>query len=517
MYATKKTTPAPTTATTASGASAALEAWADAWVERLPLEPDAILTRGRGAHLSRLAAAAPRGLIVSWIGGQGPPVRDGGQLLVPTLEAFGALSRHLLGAGLEVYRADPRPTTREQTTDAARFEQVIAAARREALVEHGTLSQLADQWCDNLEHNLPRVMLAPSMGDAIDRLHAVPVLVAGAGPALATVLDKLLAHRDRFVLLAASSAVRPLWRAGVHPDAVVMIEGRDCTKHFAGLPSDALARVVLIADSATHPAHLMLPWGRMVFFHGAAGCWLEGWSGRGSIVPTGGNVGTTALVLAWMLGGRPVLAAGLDFAMSADGSCYTAHSGSTVPHALGPLGGLVRAWDGGTLPASAELICYREQTEQILGVIHNEDPAAEFLCLTARGARVAEMRLDASGQSLAQLPPLPRTRAADALLWPPSQRTMLDRGPDRIERGRRTVMRSLERLSNDPSGPHLALALAAADDLLLRLLVIPGLIRGVDQGRPAPEAARAAIRLAEQRMERMSRRAILLAERLTRP
>ncbi|MBP7146666.1 MAG: DUF115 domain-containing protein [Acidobacteria bacterium] len=490
--------------------SGELREWARAWAAAQTLEPDVVVTCGAGSHLGVLAGAFPRACVLSCEqADRGVPGRAAAPNVVAVPpERFETLLVRALTHGFEVLRAAPPPLVAAGAPGAAEFAALLAHARRTAEIERTTLRRLGATWLDNLERNMPVLAREPGVTAWNSALAGKPVLVAGAGPSLQPVLPGLRANRRRFVLLAATSALRPLWRAGLVADAAVVIEGRECLHHVEGIPHEILREIVLFAESNTHPAHLELPFRQRVLFHGAAGSWLEPFSGRGSLLPTGGNVGTAALVLAWLLGGCPVLCAGLDFALAA-GAYYASGSGSRAEEHAGAGTLPVAGWRGELLQATPELVAYREQTEMVLDVIARADPRACFVCAGRGGARVRGMAAVDWDRIAPELPPLDDTAL-----------------PARAPRETAANPAQLERAVAEVEARLQALA-AAADNGLAAWLTAPHgaltdllLLQCQDEERPDPRERAARLRAASavacSRLARIAgaaRRACELTER----
>ncbi|RMG42399.1 MAG: DUF115 domain-containing protein [Acidobacteria bacterium] len=477
--------------------------WARAWIASLPGRPQAIFTRGRGEHLEHLAETGA--CVVTWTLGAPPQERRGRIVMTSLAERYESLARRILTFGLEAYRACPPDAGLRDAPPAAAMDRVLGEARRAALLEAGTRATLAPIWFDNLERNLPRLLAGVWARDLAGAARRLPVLVVGAGPSLEGFLRQARDVRETALVLAASSALGPLRAAGVRPDAAVVIEGRDCSRHFEGIPREWLASMTLFAESNTNPAHLSLPWGSVAFFHGPTGAWLEPWTGAGTLVPTGGNVGTAALVLGWLLGGDPVLMAGLDFA-APGGRYYAPGSGSQRPGGAPEPSLRAEGWDGSPLETTPELDAYRRATEQAVATIRSRDPRARFLC--AAGAariegvdRVDWARWAAGRPRLAARPRLgaPARRAARTPAFPAP--------PDLRDRVRR--------YAEDPAGPLAALALAEPPETTLSLLAAVEL--GRRDGPPGPDRQREALQAAARRWREMAARAAAWSRWLDRP
>ncbi|MDQ7005846.1 MAG: DUF115 domain-containing protein [Acidobacteriota bacterium] len=466
--------------------------WVEAWSARQSVAPAVVLTRGRGEHLGLLASRCPQALIVSWVAQDAAAGREGRVVgLSAVQDRIGAAARGLLTLGLEVLRADPPSSLVPGPPSSAEFERAIREWSRQARVEQETLLASAESWQDHLAANLPGLMTSASVADLLGSLAGRPVLVVGSGPSRDGLLDALEGAADRCVLLATNSSVRALAARGLRPDGVVVIEGKDCSADLEGVPAELLEDVVLFAKASTHPAHLEWPIERRAVFLGPGDGWLAGWFGRSASLPTGGNAGTTALVLAWTLGGFPVLATGLDFALDPeDGAGRRGGRSAPTEPVLG--------WTGRRLEAEWPFVCYREQTEQILQAIRARDPQARFLSLSSRGARIAGMDLVAWPDLRDHLPRLGRGELARAF----DGRRPRGGGAVGLKQEVARVLARFEQVAAEPLGPAIGLALLSPPDSLLRSLAGPALIQ-----RPT----RAAFEGARRRFEALAQRALDIA------
>ncbi len=376
--------------------------WIDSWIANVPKTPEIIVVRGDGPHVDALRAHWPGTLLVAL---DRNPSRSTEELTLIENEPalFQARVRRALVARLDLWRCAPPDNVLAAVPCEADFQAAITSALEQAELEHGTVRTLGPLWLANLLRNLPTIAEVATIQRAGLAWRGSPVLVAGAGPSLATIIPGLQQHRERTVVLAASSALRPLFKHGIVPDAVAIIEARDCTHHFDGIPLDVMQRIVLLAASHTHPTHWTWPWAARVAFHGPVGAWLVPWTGKGTLLPTAGNVGTTMLVMAWMLGGYPVMAAGLDFALEG-GQYYATGAGSRVEEHQAQARSKVSGWRGESLEATAELIAYRQGTELALQQIVRGDPSARFLSITGRGAKVHGMQFAPWAKLAPELP-----------------------------------------------------------------------------------------------------------------
>jgi hypothetical protein len=215
---------------------------------------------------------------------------------------------------------------------------VIAVARREAAVAAARLARqaaadarsndiarrrFAAPYLVNTLRNLPVIARESDAASLFGLCPGRPIVVAGAGPSLNRNLDALRPLRDRVVLVAADTALRPCLAAGLAPDFVVGVDpGAPNARHLTRLPP--CETTALVAEPSLGGAafeafehrtflyrvaeHHPWPWVRS---HGVDVTTLRAW----------GSVQITAFDLAVKLGGDPVIFIGTDLAYT-DGQPY---------------------------------------------------------------------------------------------------------------------------------------------------------------------------------------------------
>ncbi|GEM_PF-5256794 len=457
-----------------------LAAWARSWADAQEGPVELVLARGEGPHLDVLEEALPGALIVAFAGRDGRPSPR--RLLCGTRDRFLRAAVAGMALGLETFRANPPGELAGPT--AAGFDELLAEARLEAAVEQATLGELGPLFLANLRRNALRLPESPGLRHAFPAARGRPLLVLGSGSSLDELLPLLPALAERAVLLAGTSALRTLYRAGVRPDLAAVIEPRPCPHHLEDIPAEWLSGVVLLADLVTHPSHLEAPWRRVVPFAGPVGEWLAAAIRQGSGVPTGGNVGTAMLVLGWILGAWPVLAGGLDFAFVGDR--FYAGGVPNRPHPRADLA--VPSWSGTPLATSTPLASFLVQTERVLALVTRRDPRARFLALTHRGARIRGMTpVDPRGL-LEALDPLPR--GADGLL-PAGEGVPLEIDGDELARAVERLRAQLRAALEDPAGPLAGFLFLPVPSVAVHVLLGTSLLRrrreGTDPVREARE------------------------------
>jgi len=158
-------------------------------------------------------------------------------------------------------------------------------------------------------------------------------VIIGAGPSLDGEIAVLreIRSRSNAVLMACDTALPSLLEADLPPDIVVSLDGQIHNFHdFCGCDTQTdLRNISLLCDISVYHAIPRLPFGEVYFFETADIREIDGRQaiishpltlrikqicGELGVARSGGNVGTTALELARVMGARLILFSGMDYA-----------------------------------------------------------------------------------------------------------------------------------------------------------------------------------------------------------
>ena len=202
---------------------------------------------------------------------------------------------------LEGYRA-LRPEIFEAFENFTRHEitrRVVIDRTREAT---------SAAFLDNLAENAGLLPDLPDLMILKGRLPARPAFIVGSGPSLDQNIEYLKAVGNKGLILASSSALKPLLAKGIRPDIVLVLESTD-TSDYLQLNEEEAATlgsgVILALASSCHPAHFGVQGFNKAIFHLTTGE-AQTFS-QGAFLPQGGNSGTAAFALAYVLGLGPLI------------------------------------------------------------------------------------------------------------------------------------------------------------------------------------------------------------------
>ncbi|MFH1140043.1 MAG: 6-hydroxymethylpterin diphosphokinase MptE-like protein [Pseudomonadota bacterium] len=194
------------------------------------------------------------------------------------------------------------------------FKRLVFEALVRRRVSDHTWKEKGALFLANLADNLGNILNLPLITGLKPGPPAPPAFIVGSGPGLEKNGRLLVEARAKGLVLAASSAVKPLAAMGVRPDIVVFVEAED-TSRF--LPPDlAHQDIILAIGSAAHPNHFQIPGFTNSFFHLTRGAAFI--CGEESFVPQAGTAGAAAFTLAFIMGLRPLVLVGQDQAFAPD-------------------------------------------------------------------------------------------------------------------------------------------------------------------------------------------------------
>lgn len=180
--------------------------------------------------------------------------------------------------------------------------------------------KFAPRYLDNVLRNLAAIAGGRDVQSMAGRLQGVPAVITAAGPSLDTSLGELAGHRDRAIVIAADTTLRPLLHAGIVPEFVVGADpGLANARHFQELP--AHGRTWLVAESALDASAAEQFADRTLWFRVAnhhPWPWLTAMGVQAGVVEMWGSVLTAAFQFACLAGCDPIVLVGADLAFTHD-------------------------------------------------------------------------------------------------------------------------------------------------------------------------------------------------------
>jgi len=194
--------------------------------------------------------------------------------------------------------------------------ELIRSRTLRTFTDINTLVGKSELFLANLTANFARAAAAPGVAAFARRFEGVPAVVIAAGPSLDRNLHELPALRERALLLAADTALKPLLAAGVEPHFVMT--GDPGFENYLHLQGAGAHDTLLVAEATAHPEALAEFDGRTVIctFESSSLASLSGLMSSKGTLRAWGSVATMGLDYALLLGCDPIIFVGQDLAFS---------------------------------------------------------------------------------------------------------------------------------------------------------------------------------------------------------
>jgi len=175
---------------------------------------------------------------------------------------------------------------------------------------------------ENIARNIGWYAATPSLSRLKDRHKNKPVVIVSAGPSLRKNKHLLTQIKDKAVIVAVQTTLKPLLEMGIEPDYVTSLDYHDISSRFyESLPANL--RCELIAEpKATNRVFELNPGPVTVLGNDFADRLIGELALNKERLPAGATVAHLAYYLAEYLGGDPIIFLGQDLGFS-DGLCYT--------------------------------------------------------------------------------------------------------------------------------------------------------------------------------------------------
>jgi hypothetical protein len=181
----------------------------------------------------------------------------------------------------------------------------------------------------NMIQNVEKVLENPYLSSLKDKFANVPAFVVANGPSLDQCLDQLKQVKGNALILCCESAIVPLMKNGIKPDAICVLERipESYLFHFKGkeYPED----IALLALSVVDPRTFISFAGpKIPIFRSyeSTSQWINQMVGDESGLFGGSNVSHLSYELAVYMGANPIVFVGQNFAYSVDGLTHSIQS-----------------------------------------------------------------------------------------------------------------------------------------------------------------------------------------------
>jgi hypothetical protein len=166
----------------------------------------------------------------------------------------------------------------------------------------------------NLWQNLPQIIESPNTTGLKDLFKGKPVVLVNSGPSLSKNIDVLKEYQDKCVIIACSTAITALYKHGITPHFLMIIDPFPIFKEFV-FPYCTEKTTLLASSVASYDFIKDYP-GKVIFYHTSGGLQIIGNMFRDLNITEGiyssATVTTAAFSLALYFGADPIIFIGQD-------------------------------------------------------------------------------------------------------------------------------------------------------------------------------------------------------------
>ncbi|UTC74000.1 motility associated factor glycosyltransferase family protein [Treponema sp. OMZ 792] len=177
-----------------------------------------------------------------------------------------------------------------------------------------TLKKFGKLWLKNFFKNISRTESLLGINKIENIFSSYPALIIAAGPGLDKTINLIKENEDKFIIIAADTAVRACHRQGLKPDFILLMDAQYWNYlHLADLD---ISDSILITESSVYPAVFRLKAAAEFLCTSMfpLAQYIENAIGEKGKLVTGGSVATACWDFARILGCSEIIFAGLDLA-----------------------------------------------------------------------------------------------------------------------------------------------------------------------------------------------------------
>ena len=208
------------------------------------------------------------------------------------------------------------------------IDKELLKTARNIAINRGTLASYLSQWTENAFINMYNYLKSPSVECLRDLYKNCTAIVCGAGPSLEGALPYIKENREKLVIFAAGTALKPLKKAGITADFAVAVDSSPKTlPQFSELD---VKGSILLAHGQIIPALPEIYAGSSIFFSASILPGFERWL-TSAIPPAprirvAGTVLSSVIELAAFSGVSKMILCGSDLAFKSDGQTHASGS-----------------------------------------------------------------------------------------------------------------------------------------------------------------------------------------------
>ncbi len=258
---------------------------------------------------------------------------------------------------------------------------------QEKHIRYNSLKKSEKVMKNNLEYNM--IHVHHKLSSIINEFSHKNVLITGAGPSLKKDIPFIKKNRDKLLLFASGTSLKPLLSQGVCPDFVIITDSS--TEVYKQIADVNIDKPLLILDTASK--NLVDLWNGKVIL--CAQAFHNNNINEKDIVKSGGSVVTTAIDIAINAHSKLIILAGADFCYTNNRSHVEGANRSTYLEDTDRDFIQVKNYNGEYCKTARSLVIFKEWIESRI-----HDIEIPVYNLTSEGAIIKNtLRLDNNGLS----------------------------------------------------------------------------------------------------------------------
>lgn len=192
------------------------------------------------------------------------------------------------------------------------YQQKVLSIVDKKIININTISRFDKLWAYNIASNVAEISTHYGVSRFFDKYKNIPAVIVSAGPSLEKNIRKLKEMKNKALIIAVDTAMKPLFSRNISPHFVITIDPqKKNSKYFRNVN---FKESVLIAESSVDKEAIDSFNGAVYFINSIfplAKYFMEELGDRGDIT-TGGSVSTAAYDFAIRIGANPIIMVGLD-------------------------------------------------------------------------------------------------------------------------------------------------------------------------------------------------------------
>lgn len=192
------------------------------------------------------------------------------------------------------------------------YQSKVLSIVDKKIININTISRFDKLWAYNIASNVAKISTHYGVNKFFDKYKNIPAVIVSAGPSLEKNIRKLKEMKNKALIIAVDTAIKPLFSHNISPHFIITIDPqKKNSKYFRNVN---FKESVLIAESSVDKEAIDSFNGAIYFINSIfplAKYFMEELGDRGDIT-TGGSVSTAAYDFAIRIGANPIIMVGLD-------------------------------------------------------------------------------------------------------------------------------------------------------------------------------------------------------------